>query len=73
MSTRPDRRRRWCLGTKIKHAEAEAAERHCTAIEMHNARHGKTRPDRRLTVYWCNICSAFHVGSERADVPPASK
>jgi len=71
-----NRSRRWCSGGKIKHPDAAVAELHRGALELYNARHGRTRPGRRLTVYWCTICSAFHVGSQRdtlADVPPGKK
>jgi len=66
-------RRRWCSGAKVKHADQAGAELHRDRLDLENQRRGRTRPGKRLAVYWCEPCQSYHVGNEPADVQPASK
>jgi hypothetical protein len=47
---------------KVRHYDPAEAEDHRAALERWEQAHGEARPGRELVTYWCDACSAFHVG-----------
>jgi len=65
----PSPQRKPCKGCKVKHPTLDRALRHAAALEIFNARKGRNRPGCRLKAYFCESCSAFHVGHEPIPQP----
>jgi hypothetical protein len=67
------KRRRPCPGTKVKHLTEAFAHAHRTAVKRQNKRRRIFTPGKRLTVYFCPTCQAWHIGHTRDPLsPPAS-
>ena len=60
-----------CPGTKVKHLTKSAAHAHRCAIAKHHRRRGIHTPGKRLTVYYCPTCLAWHVGHQHDELSPS--
>ena len=70
MEPSPSPQRRPCKGRKIKHPTVDRALAHVRGLERWNERKGRAaRPGCRLHAYWCQTCSAYHVGHGPDDQP----
>lgn len=69
------RRRRYCPGLKLCHADLAAAELHRQWQAKRNARAGRICPEKRLVTYFCEVCKGYHIGHEAAlpDVPAGNE